>query len=118
MSDNEVAVKKIKKSKKSKKEVEEPVEEVEEEPIVKKSKKSKKEPEPEPEAEEEQAEEANGEADYEVNHDQVKGIIDQLSGIEEDLVKAFRSSASKAAKSIGNDASAALAAALALLAGN
>lgn len=119
MSDNEVAVKKVKKSKKSKKEVEEPVEEVEEEPIVKKSKKSKKEPEPEPEAEEEeQAEEENGEAEYEVNHDQVKGIIDQLSGIEEDLVKAFRSSASKAAKSIGNDASAALAAALALLAGN
>lgn len=120
MSDNEVAVKKVKKSKKSKKEVEEPVEEVEEEPVVKKSKKSKKEPEPEPEPEveeEEQAEEENGASDYEVNHDQVKGIIDQLSGIESDLVSAFRSSASKAAKSVGNDATAALAAALALLAG-
>lgn len=118
MSDNEVAVKKVKKSKKSKKEVEEPVEEVEEEPVVKKSKKSKKEPEPEPEVEqEEQAEEENGASDYEVNHDQVKGIIDQLTGIESDLVSAFRSSAIKAAKSAGNDATSALAAALALLTG-
>jgi len=119
MSDNEVSVKKVKKSKKSKKEVveevvEEPVEQVEEEeeePIVKKSKKSKKEPEP-------QEEENGASEEYQVDHEQVAGIIQQLSEIENNLVQAFKSSAQKAAKAHSNDATAALSAALALLAGN